>query len=101
VERSVGADVADTQGYELGQSESGVEEEQDERPLALVRQGQQAAELRVAERGNESARDMRPAESSKARRRGELLRDTPVAECLQAADVAGDRLGCEGTPELE
>ena len=101
VERSVRADVADPEGHDLGQSESRVEEKQDERPLAVARQGQQAAELRVAERGDESARNVWPSEGPEARRCGELFCDAPVAECLQTADVAGDRLGRERAPELE
>ena len=57
VERPVRADVADPEGHDLGQSESGIEEKQDKRPLALVRQSQQAADLRVAEGRDEPARE--------------------------------------------
>ena len=46
-------------------------------------------------------RHLRSAKSSEATRSGDLIGRAPVAEGLEAPDVAGDRLGREGRPQLE
>ena len=101
MERPVGTDVTDPQRGELGQAEPGVEEDERKRPLALVGEGEEAPQLRIGEGGNEPVRHLRSAQPSEASRRGELLGGAPVAERLQTADVAGDRLGRERGPQLE
>ena len=101
MKRPVGTDVADPQGCELGQPKPGLEQHERERPLPLRGEGQQAPQLRIGEGSDEPVRDFRSAQRPEAGRGRDLLGRTPVAEGLQAADIAGDRLGRERAPQLE
>lgn len=71
------------------------------RPSRAIACCEEAAELWIAERGNEPPRDLRSTKAAEAGRVGDLLGRAPVAKRLQAADVAGDRLGRQGGPQLE
>jgi len=101
MERPVRPDVADPQRGEFGQPQPSVEQHERQRPLPLVGQGQEAPQLGIGERGDEPVRHLRSAQPSEASRRGELLGRAPVAEGLQTAEVAGDRLGRERGPQFE
>ena len=70
-------------------------------PLPLVGQCEKAPQLRIGKGGDEPVRDLRSTKPSEATRSGDLLGCAPVAECLEAPDIAGDRLGRKRTPELE
>jgi hypothetical protein len=93
MERPIGTDVADPQRGELGQAEPGVEQHKRERPLSLVGKGEEAPQLRIGEGGDEPARHLRSPQRSEATRSCDLFGGAPVAEGLEAPDVAGDRLG--------
>jgi hypothetical protein len=101
MERPIGTDVADPQRGELGQAEPGVEQHKRERPLSLVGKGEEAPQLRIGEGGDEPARHLRSPQRSEATRSCDLFGGAPVAEGLEAPDVAGDRLGRPRTTEFE
>ena len=86
VEGPVGPNIADPQRGELGQAEAGVEEDERQRPLPLVGEGEEAPQLRVGEGGNEPVGDLRAAQPSKATRRSGLVGMGGGRAALMASD---------------
>ena len=99
--RPVGPQVADPEPRHLGQPQAGVEQEQDEGALAGLGDREQPLQLGVGEGGDDPARDARPPERPEPGSGAELFCRAPVAEDLEAPDVAGDRLGGQRFAQLE
>lgn len=72
-----------------------------ERPLARIGERQEALEFAGAERCDERVRHPRSTERPDTGSRSELLRVAPIAERLQPADVAGDRLRGQRLAQFE
>ena len=91
-DRPAGPQVADPERRDLGKPQAGAEQEQDEGALAGLGDGEQPLQLSVGEWGDEPPCDARSPERPEPGRGAQLFCRAPVAEDLQAPDVAGDRL---------
>lgn len=101
LERAIGPQVAQSQSRRLGHPQAGVEQEQQDGPVADTCRGEQATHRVVADWLDELVGNAWLAQRPQCSGPGELLGRQPVAEDLERPDVARDADRRERRAELE
>jgi len=101
LDRAVGPQVTKSDARRLGDAQAGIEEEQEDRLVAGTRSGEKLAELVVVQRLDELARYAGLYEPADGCGLGELFGREPVAEHMQAADVARNAHRRQGGAKLD
>jgi len=101
LDRAVGPQVTESDARRLRHAQTGIEEKQEDRLVASARPGEKLAEFIVVQRLDELARYSGLGETADGHGLGELFGREPVAEHMQAADVACNAHRRERGPKLD